>query len=751
MINERGKFVSKISYVAVLLAAIVMLLVGYSHSLKDELRELVRNTLKEVSSQNVLVVQKEIEGDLNALAEIAERIGAFGDIEDEAVSGRIIDTLTEAVYRHSFKRMGFCETDGMALTTDDRVLDISQEDFFIAAMNGENCVSEPQVDPLGGGEIIVFSSPIRHDEEISGIVFATYRVESLREILAVSSFEGEGYTYIVQRDGDKVVDSVNPTSFQNMTNIFRSMREADKRNNAVVKDLELLLDKAETGYVIFYNKIGKYMYVTPLGINDWFLADVVPVDFMESTSNDIVYRTYLVCMLLAVACVLIGIIVYFEERRKKKQMQNLLYVDDLTGGDTHAKFLRDVEQKAKGAYRDAAFVMMDLDDFKLVNELFGYEEGNSVLRYTWSVLKKHCREEECLGRSIADRFVLWLYFENKGEIEHRITEMVNEIQQYAIPQASEYILNPVFGIYYVDKGDEDVEAMQNCAALVHNLAKQERSNNYKVYTDVMKEKMLQKKQLSDQIEFAYKNHEFVAFYQPKYEAMTQKLAGAEALVRWRKPDGQTISPGLFIPLAEESGFVRKLDEYIFREVCTAQKRWLDMGLKVVPVSVNLSQRHLENPEFVDEYKRIVDETGVPIEYIQLEITESAMYEKKKEFTEIVERLHELGFVILMDDFGTGYSTLMMLKYIPVDVMKLDKSFVDDFDDVRGSQIIRCVMRLAQDLQIAITAEGVETKEQYEFLKSIGCDTIQGYYFAKPMPAEEYETCMEMRAAIGEEA
>lgn len=747
MLKGRRKSVFKISYVIIVLLIGILAVAWYSHVLKNELRELVRNTLKEVSSQNVLIVQKEIEGDLSALTEIAERIGALEKADEDT----IVRTLRGVTYRYSFKRMGFCSANGRAYTTDGSVFDPSQWDWFQASMAGENCISEPLIDAVDGEEIIIFSAPVKRRDMVVGVVFATYRIESLKQILSVTSFEGEGYTYIIQRDGDKVVDSVNPTSFQNMTNIYNSMRNADGRNIQAIKDLKQLLADGQTGYVIFYNKIGKYMYVTPLGINDWFLADVVPVDFMESTSNDILYRTYAVCVVLAAICVIIVVMIYIEERRKKKQMQNLLYVDELTGGDTHAKFLLDVEKKVSGTYREAAFVMMDLDDFKLINELFGYEEGNSVLRYTWNVLREHCREEECLGRSIADRFVLWLYFDTKGEIEKRVTQMAEEIQRYTIPQASEYILHPVFGIYYVDKGDEDVEGMQNCAALVHNLAKQEKSGNYKVYTDVMKEKMLQKKQLSDQIEFAYKNHEFIAYYQPKYESVSQRLAGAEALVRWRKPDGQTISPGLFVPLAEESGFVRKLDEYIFREVCMAQKRWLDKGLKIVPISVNLSQRHLENPEFVDEYKRIVDETGVPIEYIQLEITESALYEKKKEFIEIMEKLHQMGFVILMDDFGTGYSTLMMLKSIPVDVMKLDKSFVDDYDDVRGRQIIRCVMRLAQDLQIAITAEGVETQDQYEFLKSIGCDTIQGYYFAKPMPEEEFEARMERRDSVGEEA
>lgn len=333
-------------------------------------------------------------------------------------------------------------------------------------------------------------------------------------------------------------------------------------------------------------------------------------------------------------------------------------------------------------------------------------------------------------------------YEEEKEVRQRILKIAENIQRLRLSETLEYLLHPVFGIYYVEAGDNSIEDMLDCASLAHNMAKQAKNGLYKVYTNEIKEKELQKKQLSDQIEHAYRNHEFVVYYQPKYDSVTQKLAGAEALVRWRREDGQMVSPGLFVPLAEESGFVCKLDEYVFREVCRAQKQWMDRGLGIVPVSVNLSRRHLDNPEFIDEYKAILDESGVPIEYIQLEITESAMFEKKDEFVQIMERLHDLGFMILMDDFGTGYSSLMMLKSIPIDVMKLDKSFVDDYDDERGERIIRCVMRMAQDLSIAITAEGVETEAQYKFLTSVGCDTIQGYYFARPMPGEEYELHMQ---------
>lgn len=484
------------------------------------------------------------------------------------------------------------------------------------------------------------------------------------------------------------------------------------------------------------------MYATPLGIKDWFLIDVVPVDFMENTSNYIINRTYIMCGILAVVCAVIAFLIMNEERRKKQRIQNLLYVDELTGGNTLARFKIEVERRMQVHYKKLAIIMMDLDDFKLVNELFGYEEGNKVLRFLSRTLKESCCDGEFTGRSNADRFYILFLYEEEKEIKQRILKLAENIQRLRMSETMEYLLHPVFGIYYVKAGDDNVEDMMDCAALAHNMAKQARNSTYKVYTDEIKEKELQKKQLSDQIEHAYRNHEFIVYYQPKYDSITRKLAGAEALVRWRRADGQMVSPGLFVPLAEESGFVCKLDEYVFREVCLAQKRWMDKGLDIVPVSVNLSRRHLDNPEFINEYKAILDESGVPIEYIQLEITESAMFEKKEDFVQIMERLHDLGFMILMDDFGTGYSSLMMLKSIPIDVMKLDKSFVDDYDDERGERIIRCVMRMAQDLSIAITAEGVETEAQYRFLTSVGCDTIQGYYFARPMPEEEYELRMQ---------
>lgn len=738
MAKKRKKFMFKLSYVTILLVLSIGIMVWYSGTLQDELRKETRNTLREVSYQNALVVQKELDGDKNILIEIAERIGEL-ELDD---AEEILTKLKAVSSRYSFLRMGFYGLDGIAHATNGISADVSDREYFKMSMQGEYCVSDVLVDKVNGDEIIVFSAPIKKGESIIGGVFATYNVEDLKEIMAVTSFDGAGYTYIVQQDGTTVVESNNPNAYQEMSNIIVAMRSVDERNNESVQQLKKLLEEGESGYVIFYNEVGKYLYCTPLSINDWFLIDVVPVNVMENTSNFIMLRTYIICLIMIGVYTVIVVLILRDERKKKKQMRELLYVDNLTGGNTYAKFKEQMAKQLKIFYGKHACIIVDISEFKLVNELFGYEEGNKVLCHIWKVLEDNCKDGEPIGRTMADRFTIFLRYEEREEIEQRVMKIADEIRRFSIQKAAEYILHPVFGIYYVEKNDEKIEDMINCATLAHNIAKKEKGCIYHIYSDDIKEMMLQKKQLSDQMDHAYRHHQFEVFYQPKYDAETKELVGAEALVRWRKSDGTMISPGLFIPLAEETGFVCKLDKYVFREVCLAQKRWMERGMKVVPISVNLSRKHLSNPEFVDEYKAILDETGVPIDCVQLEITESAMFEKQSEFIALMERLHELGFVILMDDFGTGYSSLMMLKQIPIDVMKLDKTFVDDYNDKRGEQIIRCVMQMAQSLDISITAEGVETEDQYVFLRGIGCDVIQGYYFARPMPEKDYEKCME---------
>ena len=299
------------------------------------------------------------------------------------------------------------------------------------------------------------------------------------------------------------------------------------------------------------------------------------------------------------------------------------------------------------------------------------------------------------------------------------------------------MLRPSLGVYLVEDRDESIDVMVNKAKIAYETIRQNGGKHVMYYDESFRNAAYEDRHFEKEMEAALDKQEFVPYLQPKYDAITGEICGAEALIRWITPDGTVISPGRFIPLAENSGFIRQLDRAMFSMVCHLQRYLVDKGIDPVPISVNVSRQLMYDKTFADDYYNLIRELGLSTDMIELEITESAFFEDLALFRTTLEKLRGYGFKILMDDFGTGYSSLMMLKSVPIDQIKLDKTFVDDYNDEKGSSIITCVLDLAKMLKLPVVAEGVETENQYQYLKQIGCNVIQGYYFAKPMPAVEY--------------
>lgn len=226
------------------------------------------------------------------------------------------------------------------------------------------------------------------------------------------------------------------------------------------------------------------------------------------------------------------------------------------------------------------------------------------------------------------------------------------------------------------------------------------------------------------------------WYQPKFNSHTGKIVGSEALIRWRADDGSLISPGRFIPLFEKNGNIIRLDEYVFREVCRQQKEWQKEGIQILPVSVNISRFSLYYSNVVEKYERIINYYDVDHKYVQIEITESAIIENTV-IVELIQKFHDAGFDILLDDFGSGYSSLASLNQMPFDTIKLDKSLVDYVGNENGEKLLKFIVQLVQSLGMKITAEGVEYKEQLDFLENLNCDDIQGFYFSKPLMLADF--------------
>lgn len=413
----------------------------------------------------------------------------------------------------------------------------------------------------------------------------------------------------------------------------------------------------------------------------------------------------------------------------------IAYTDSMTGGDNYRAFCLKAEKALEKETGKMAVLCMDIDRFKLVNELFGFKTGDEIIRLIWHIWRGMMKDGELAAHREADRFVGLMHYHTEEELLGRLDQFITHIQRM---KNMNYKIKPSIGIYLVSDRSMAIDAMSDMALIAQATVKNQLHNYYAFYNEELKNRIIHNKEMEDRMETALAQHEFCAYYQPKYDTETKKIVGAEALVRWIRKDGKIVPPSDFIPVFEENGLIVGLDEFMFREVCRQQREWIDEGREPVPVSVNLSRYNIFYSAFIRKYQKILIEYDIPPKLVPLEITESVMSEDEELLRNIIDELHEIGFSVLMDDFGTGYSSMTMLSSMPIDVLKLDKSFVDDIGDSRGEKIIRSIIDLSRSLGIHLTAEGVETKQQYEFLKEFQCDDIQGYYFARPMPGDEFE-------------
>jgi EAL domain-containing protein (putative c-di-GMP-specific phosphodiesterase class I) len=304
-----------------------------------------------------------------------------------------------------------------------------------------------------------------------------------------------------------------------------------------------------------------------------------------------------------------------------------------------------------------------------------------------------------------------------------------------------YIIVPSIGVYLITEKNVNIQQMQNSAVMAKALVKGDHENMIAVYNSNMRKEMSDRKVLEDELEHAIANKAFSLVFQPQFKTASKKLSGVEALIRWQKEDGSFVPPAEFIPIAEDRGFIKDLDRLVFEMACDAQKEFEKNG-HTIDISVNVSQQTLYDLDFYDKYMDIVRDKDVDVSHIHIEITESTLFENHKMFIKLIRRLKKTGFKILMDDFGTGYSSIMLLKSMPIDFLKLDKSFVDDYNDPRGRSIIECIITMAKKLGIVLIAEGVETEEQYLYIKEQGCEITQGYYFSKPVSLNEVEKLLD---------
>ncbi len=427
-----------------------------------------------------------------------------------------------------------------------------------------------------------------------------------------------------------------------------------------------------------------------------------------------------------------------NEQKEDSELKHHADHDVLTGIYNKTRFFYDTRTMINmHPDRKFVFIRIDIEKFQLINTFFGMDAGDLLLKTIASCLRKMAKRYECMtyGRIEADIFAVCISYVNHEEIMNFINTVSNELEEYPL----EFDVTPFFGIYIVKDVRTSINVMYDRANLAAKKKKGNYIQNYSFYTDEMNAEIMKEQKIVNNMKSALKNNNFVLYLQPKYELQHNSIAGAEVLVRWITPDGRMISPGEFIPVFERNGFILKLDQYVWEETCKLLAKWKKSGEKLHPVSVNISRVSLYNPKLVDVICGLVKKYDIPPELLQLELTESAYTSNPKAIKDTMEQFQAKGFSVLMDDFGSGYSSLNVLKDIAVDVLKIDMKFLSDTDKGgRSENILASVVRMAKWLNMPVIAEGVERKEQVIFLRSIGCEYVQGFYFAKPMPVESYE-------------
>lgn len=431
-----------------------------------------------------------------------------------------------------------------------------------------------------------------------------------------------------------------------------------------------------------------------------------------------------------------------ERKKAEEKIKYLAFHDSLTNLLNRSSFNRHLNkaiENVSSTTEKLAVLFLDLDRFKVVNDRLGHHIGDLLLVEVAKRLKRCIKETDIVARQGGDEFIILLHHVNHSVIEEIAHKMIKEINKPFIIEGHETFTSPSIGIsIYPNDGVDSATLIKNADTAMYEV-KTSGKNNYQYYSSEMNEQNKRKMQLESSLRNALNRNELTLYYQPKINIHTKQLMGVEALLRWNSKEHGFVSPAEFIPIAEESGLIIPIGEWVLKTACTQNKQWQDLGYESINISINLSARQFQQNNLIPMIKEVLNETGLNPKHLYLEITETMAMANLNQSIDKLEQLKQLGISLSLDDFGTGYSSLNYLKKFPLDVLKIDKSFIHDIiSDEQSTAIVKAIISVSKSLDLTVVAEGVETIEQLEVLKSEKCDLAQGYFYSPPIPAHELE-------------
>ncbi|MEG0753042.1 MAG: GGDEF domain-containing phosphodiesterase [Angelakisella sp.] len=509
--------------------------------------------------------------------------------------------------------------------------------------------------------------------------------------------------------------------------------------------LTLFTSFSYLGYVAKTLTNGPAVHMQEVATQDANLIAPQSPSNMDTMRANIIKGTMLFIFFIAILFVAVLIYIFQSHKKASMEIAKLAYYDTLTGAPNAEKFRLDARSLIH-RYGASRYILLYMDTrrFRFFNKDFGYEAGDEYLIHMAKVLGEAVTENETFARISGDMFVL---LHRRKDSSDTGTELWINLQDRIVhcPMVNDnrYTLRLNCGVYELTRDITNVQTAIDRANIARKALKDRYDIDIIVYNEDMQQQIDNEKEIEQCMHAALEHDEFTPYMQPKYNLEDGTVVGAEALVRWIRHDGTIIPPDEFIPLFEKNGFILELDLYMLESVCSYMRAQIDSGICPVPTSINQSRCYMYNQDYVETICAIIEKYNIPPRLIEFEITENIAYKNMDKLILVIEKLSANGFQLSLDDFGSGYSSLNVLKDLRVHVLKLDRVFLGKtIDTERGKTVIANIIRMAKELSIDVVAEGVETAEQVDFLRSSNCDMAQGFYFSRPVPMENFEAMLE---------
>ncbi len=735
MFSKRSVIITAVT--AVLLIGIVLAFTGafaalaYTNIKDNAIDETIAST-----SGTEIAVDDYFTMRLDALRNYAVMLSNADRMDEE----ELVSALSGLSRDDHFLALGFSVPGELCVNSRGQKEDVSDRGFIINSYNGIAGIYPDTFNDFTGERCDIYSVPVYRDGEVIGALTASTELFSFDSVAIVPISSIKGCYYLVS-DSGKVINRTTEqlVDISTADDIRDSFAEKDK---TLLNYYFNLSDAHEADYMTV-NGMECAVSVCSLSVTDWSVVSVVPANKLIVSHGEFMPATIVLICIITVAIIAVATFLVLRMISTNKRIDSILtekdktiYIDSVTGYASWDSFKENYNKAMVNTGGKYALLSLDIDKFKIVNDALGYDGGNKVLKEFADIIKRNIGENDVLSRGSGDHFYVLYEYENTDGIKKVCNNIMTDVD-YLITNTKCTIS---IGIFIIEDHRLTVRAATDRSDIARKKIKGHNESQYNFFDESMIEAIRSETSIESIMEDALEKREFKVYLQPKYSLTDSGvMTGAEALVRWQR-DGEIIPPIKFIPIFEKNGFVVKLDLYMFREICMLQKKWKSLGYEPKVISVNMSRLHLHNDSFVDELAAICDEYGIETKYFELEITESVAYENMDIIAAVFAKIKKYGFTVSIDDFGTGYSSLNMLRNLPVDVLKIDRSFLteNEAEKESASHIIGCVVSLASALRIATICEGIETKEQAELLESLGCDMAQGYFFAKPMPVADYE-------------